>query len=58
MARQYAWVPKEDITLHELAMALSVLLPNVAGVPAAVINGAIESLPENVRRHFVHLESN
>lgn len=54
MGDRYVWMPQPDITLHELAMALNVLLPATSGAAnVALINSMIEAMPDNVRRHFM-----
>ena len=46
IAKQYAWKPKEDITIYELAHLLSRLFQTT------VTEDGFMELPEAVRRHF------
>lgn len=46
--KSYNWRPKEDITAYELALCLPVLV----GKSWYDAEYFIETLPENVRRHF------
>jgi hypothetical protein len=46
------WSPQPDITLHELALALPILIW-AAGYTSIQRQAAIAALPPNVRRHFV-----
>ena len=50
---KHIWEPEPDITVYELAVALGILL-------AALNNNveeAMESLPDEVRRHFTSIPS-
>lgn len=46
------WNPQPDISLHELAVALGLLVHMVSYTPQQQLM-LLESLPENVQRHFV-----
>ena len=46
------WSPQPDITLHELAQALPLLIW-ATGYTTVQRQVAIAALPPNVRRHFV-----
>lgn len=54
--KYYVWNPKPDITASELAQALVVLMPALAchQFNCPDIGPAIEALPPEVKRHFVH----
>jgi hypothetical protein len=45
--KSYNWKPQEDITAHELALCLPILMSNGWDVEFS-----INALPENARRHF------
>ena len=49
---QWYWEPKPDITLHELAQALGVLLPLVADASPEKAEHLVARCPPNVARHF------
>ena len=51
-ANMIEWSPQPDITLHELALALPILIW-AAGYTSIQRQAAIAALPPNVRRHFV-----
>lgn len=46
-SRLYQWKPQADITAHELALCIGPLLTSDIH--------AIETLPDNARRHFVEV---
>jgi hypothetical protein len=46
--KQYRWAPKEDITAHELALCMPVLM----SIGNYGIEYFIDALPDNARRHF------
>lgn len=50
---QYIWSPQPDITAHELALALPVLV----SADEWNLQSLIETLPVEVQRHFVRLPS-
>lgn len=47
----FGWDPQPDITLHELALALPLLINAASYTPQQQL-AALAMLPENVRRHF------
>lgn len=47
--RCFEWSPKDDITAHELALCLSLILHGYKGDCGMIY----DSLPENAKRHFV-----
>lgn len=50
---KWNWEPKEDITVYELAAALSVLLPATGGGASAKdIDEMVRKLSPSVVRHF------
>lgn len=49
-SKQYKWKPKSDITAHELAMLMPVLLWSPIGGYA--LETMIADLPENAKRHL------
>lgn len=51
--KKFIWKPKEDITTYELALSVPILTRSVvAGFSIQDVEETIESLPENVKRHF------
>lgn len=51
--KKFLWKPKEDITTYELALSMPIWARSVvAGFSIQDVFEAIESLPENVKRHF------
>ena len=52
--KQFTWNPKEDITAYELALSLPIVanVGNAMGMPFGWASNAIESLPENDKRHW------
>jgi hypothetical protein len=50
-SKRVDWVPKEDITTYELAMAMPALFA-LAHLRSYYPEDYIAGLPENVRRHF------
>jgi len=48
--RSFEWSPKEDITTHELALCMNVLLCKDYDYA-----GFYDKLPDNAKRHFVEL---
>ena len=49
--RMWNWKPKEDITAYELAQCIPVLSRHFVE-----LFSVIESLPENLRRHFEEIK--
>lgn len=51
--KKFIWRPKEDITTYELALTMPIWTRStVAGFSIQDVEEVIESLPENVKRHF------
>jgi hypothetical protein len=50
--RLFLWKPLEDITAHELALSMPVLLAVAGHGLSCAVEDAILALPEGARRHF------
>lgn len=46
--RNFEWMPQDDITAHELALCVGVLILAMHGF----CGDAYDQLPENAKRHF------
>lgn len=51
--RHYHWMPRPNISAHELALALNVLLTGVTGGDPTPL---YEQLPQEAKRHFLVLD--
>jgi hypothetical protein len=50
--RSFEWKPQEDITTHELALCLPIMLCHQ---PYTNYGAMYDALPDNAKRHFVEL---